>query len=181
MPLKESKIDLTDRLRREGRWAEASAFKDEVIREMRSFGHDRISAKEKGWEEMERLFPPLPPAVEEEGPEAEEGSEEFPAVDEEAVEAMLDRADKGVSAVDLFGDIRWVYSQLENKRVRPDQAPSAGAWSLLLWARKYQSRFFEQLLPKALAKSPDDDEGVKREKRRVEEIEAMLEKLLEAS
>ncbi|MFA7176718.1 MAG: hypothetical protein WC114_05685 [Smithellaceae bacterium] len=180
MPLKESKIDLTDRLRREGRWAEASAFKDEVIREMRSFGHDRISAKEKGWEEMERLFPPLPPAAEEEDdPAAEEGFEEFPAVDEEAVEAMLDRADKGVSAVDLFGDIRWVYSQLENKRVQPAQAPSAGAWSLLLWARKYQSRFFEQLLPKALAKSPEDDEGVKREKRRVEEIEAMLEKLLE--
>lgn len=179
----ESKIALTDRLRREGRWEAATLFKDAVFEELRSAGIRGQQAKDTAWAEMARRFPPLPPPVapkkEEKPPEAleevveEEGVEEMSEEEADAVERMLET----LAPVDLFADIRWVYSQLENKRVRPDQAPSAGAWSLLQWARKYQSRFFEQLLPKALAKGPEDTDGVKRDRRRVEEIEAIIMKL----
>ena len=161
---RESKLTITTRLKREGRWEEATIFKDEVIQELREARIFGYQAKDAAWREMARAFPPL-----------EKDEEEFVLADDEEVETLL----KKLAPVDLFADIRWVYSQLENKRVRRDQAPSAGAWSLLDWARNYRSRFFEQMLPKALAKGPEDEAGVKREKRRIEEIEAMLERLKE--
>ena len=48
-------------------------------------------------------------------------------------------------------DIEWVYSTLANRKVRPEDARSLGAWSMLKWARHYKNGFFETLLPKALA------------------------------
>jgi hypothetical protein len=58
--MKESKIELTSRLREEGRWAEASKFKDAVIQRLRSEGVKRQEAGRRGWEEMAAAFPPLP-------------------------------------------------------------------------------------------------------------------------
>lgn len=171
----ESKIDLTERLRREGRWPEASAFKDQVVRELRAKGTKRTEAAEHGWEEMARNFPPLP------APEPEPAAlgESADLDQNDGIGALPEWIEDGAPP-DLARDIKWVYQQLENRRVRPEQAPSAGAWSLLQWAREYRSRFFEQLLPKALAaKASEDEEGVRREKRRVEEIQAMIEKLQE--
>ena len=40
----ESKIELTERLRREGRWGEASRFKDEALRACRAKGNTRAVA-----------------------------------------------------------------------------------------------------------------------------------------
>jgi len=183
-PKPESKLICTQRLKKEGRWEEATLFKDEVLRELHEQKIWGAKARDLAWQELMRMFPPLPPKEEEPQEKkmsaeskacAEAESSALPAIEAEAMEKMLEN----VSPIDLPGDIRWVYSQLENKGVRPDQAPSAGAWSLLGWARKYQSRFFEQLLPKSLAKASDDDVAVKREKRRIEEIEAILERLAE--
>lgn len=179
--MNESKIDLTERLREEGRWPEASKFKDQVIRELRAKGLKRDEAAEAAWAAMAEAYPPLPapePVAEPE-PEPAPASESAGVDPGDGMEVLPEWIDD-VAPVDLCGDIRWVYAQLENKRVRPDQAPSAGAWSLLVWARKYQSRFFEQLLPKALAKIPEDEAGVKREKRRIEEIKNLLSKLEES-
>jgi len=50
--MNESKIDLTDRLRREGRWAEASKFKDAVVRELRAQGMRKTEAVEEAWRRM---------------------------------------------------------------------------------------------------------------------------------
>ena len=177
----ESKIDLTDRLRREGRWAEASKFKDTARADFRAKGMKRDEAAEAAWAAMAAAYPPLP--APEPVPEPEPAPPgESAAVDDsggmEVLPAWIDDA----APPDLTRDIKWVYQHLENKGARPEQAPSAGAWSLLVWARKYQSRFFEQLLPKALAAKPaEDEQKVRREKRRIEEIEAMLEKLEEDS
>jgi hypothetical protein len=182
--VRESKVVLSNRLRKEGRWNEATLFKDEVTKELRATKMKPAEVKEKAWEEMARAFQPLPKpdpaaAVEPE-PEAaaveEDGDNSGGAASEgEAVETLLER----LAPVDLFADIRWVYSQLGNMAMCREKSPSTGAWNMLEWARKYQSRFFEQLLPKALAKGPEDEAVVKREKRRVEEIESMLEKLAE--
>lgn len=57
----ESKIELTERLRREGRWGEASRFKDTTVKEFRK-GMTRADATEAAWEAMAKAFPPLPPA-----------------------------------------------------------------------------------------------------------------------
>ena len=42
--MNESKIVLTERLRREGRWGEASRFKDEAVKDFRSNGMKRPAA-----------------------------------------------------------------------------------------------------------------------------------------
>ena len=42
--MNESKIALTDRLRREGRWAEASKFKDAALADFRAKGMKRDEA-----------------------------------------------------------------------------------------------------------------------------------------
>ncbi|MFZ1934209.1 MAG: hypothetical protein WCB27_13485 [Thermoguttaceae bacterium] len=58
--MEESKIELHDRLRREGRWNEATVWKDAKIKELRATGMKRADAKEKAWRLMAEKFPPLP-------------------------------------------------------------------------------------------------------------------------
>lgn len=55
----QSKIEATDRLRREGRWAEASLKRDEFRRQYRLEGAKRDDANERAWQAMCDAFPPL--------------------------------------------------------------------------------------------------------------------------
>jgi hypothetical protein len=57
--MNESRIGLTERLRTEGRWAEASQFKDQVLRGLRGEGMKKAEAGEAAWEAMAEQFPPL--------------------------------------------------------------------------------------------------------------------------
>ena len=47
--MNESKIELTERLRREGRWPEASKFKDEALRKLRGDGMTKAEAGQAAW------------------------------------------------------------------------------------------------------------------------------------
>ena len=201
METSESKIGSTERLRREGRWNEACMFRDGERARLRREGRSRLDATDESWAMMLKSFPPLPavgatpaqPAAEQqtaEDPPAESPDSLCPVgVGERAVcvsepapeisETVLTRL-RGNSP-DLARDILWAYERLEDRGARPEDAPSLGAWALLKWARDYRNRFFEQVLPKALAASkaggagggddPEDaDPGI-------EEIERMLEGL----
>ena len=55
----ESKIELTERLRSEGRWPEASKFKDTAQRAFRDKGMKRSEAPDAAWQAMATAFPPL--------------------------------------------------------------------------------------------------------------------------
>ncbi|HUP79040.1 MAG TPA: hypothetical protein VM260_10840 [Pirellula sp.] len=57
--MNESKIALTERLRREGRWDAATKFKDDALRDFRSKGMRRDEASEAAWEAMEQAYPPI--------------------------------------------------------------------------------------------------------------------------
>jgi hypothetical protein len=116
----QSKIQITRRLEREGRWAEASRFKDEYISKLRVEGKSRKEAGQAAWEEMERKYPPQP-------------SETEPA----ALEALpVEWADRfGSTSDDFVSDTLWVYNTLGLSNVQPEDAPGAGAWSLLRWAK----------------------------------------------
>ncbi len=70
--MNESKIDLTERLRQEGRWSEASKSKDEIVKKLRADGMKRTEAREEAWEKMSEAYPPL----------IEAGQDCDPAVDE---------------------------------------------------------------------------------------------------
>jgi hypothetical protein len=177
----ESKIELTERLRREGRWEEASRFKDETFKKLRSEGMTKADAKEESWRRMAAKYPPLDSIDESvtEAPNATIG-EPLPAQEPRGTEhdididALLDRIGDGRSS-DLVRDTLWVYENLANRRIKASDAPSCGAWALLEWARQYRNRFFEQVLPKAmLNKPPENEENIRKEKKSIAEIEDIL-------
>jgi len=136
--MEESKIELTHRLEREDRWAEASLFKDNHIAQLRAEGKTRKEAQQAAWEEMERRFPPL-----EVSPQSN-GVEDTPTAWAEHWDTASD---------DYVRDAQWVYGKIGSPNVQPEDAPSPGAWSMLRWARGNEDRFFEQIMPKVMAKS----------------------------
>lgn len=142
---KESRIVATERLRAEGRWDEASAYRDEVRRSLKAEKKSRAEANDDAWEAMLSKYPPLP---------APDPPPRIAAVEQDVqyaadIDALLERI--GETAPDMVRDTIWVYESLENARTMPTDAPSLGAWSLLKWARENRNRFFEQLLPKAMS------------------------------
>lgn len=154
-PSAESKIDATDRLRQEGRWDEASRYRDEVRRSLKAEGKPAAEAKELAWAAMLEKYPPkhggFDPSQPKPDRQADENGGDRPDAE--------DWPDAAETPPDLMRDILWAYQSLENKQASPGDAPGAGAWSLLLWGRQYRNRFFEQLLPKAIttgAKKGDD-------------------------
>jgi hypothetical protein len=196
----ESKIELTERLRLEGRWPQAALFKDETLRQLRSDGMTKADAAEEAWRRMAEKFPPLPDAQQipepavvapDPGPSGSQtaagnrlglnghGTPAAPAVPNEDVDALLDRA--GVQQTpDLTRDILWTYQHLQDRQATAESAPTLGAWSLLTWARGARNRFYEQLLPRALAnKPPEEEENQRQEKRSIAEIRSLLVKFNE--
>ena len=182
--MNESKIELTERLRREGRWPEASLFKDRLKAKLRSDGMTKTDAGEEAWRRMAAQYPPLA-NIGEAVPEAPDATigEPSPAPRPRGTEpdididALLERIGDR-QPPDLVRDTLWVYENLPNRRVKPADAPSCGAWALLEWARQYRNRFFEQVLPKAMLNKPsEDEENVRQEKKSIAEMERILEKL----
>lgn len=150
---RESMSVATDRLRQEGRWNEASLFKDQAIKRLRAEGRTKGDAKELAWDEMLAKFPPLP------APKPKADPLSLDGVDRE----LLDRL--AATESDWDTDVRWVYANFRHPAPRIDTAPSLAAWGLLGFARSEPAKFFGQLLPPVLAKasgsgngsSPDDE------------------------
>jgi hypothetical protein len=146
----ERMVAAMEQLRLQGKWDEASAYRNEVRMRLRTEGMSRAEAKEAAWVAMVDRYPPRStgePAVgmtDEREQILDVVTEPLPAIDDE----VLDKLAR--STPNLVEDILWVYYHLEDKGVQPKDAPGLGAWSLLLWARDYPNRFFEQLLPKAI-------------------------------
>src|SRR5689334_13727195 len=129
----ESMIDATDRLRREGKWSEASTYRDDLRRQLRADGRPKSEASDVAWQAMIEKFPPQPVA------DTINVTEELDELDFEGLAVQF-----GGNAPDLLRDAMWVYENLVNKRATAQDAPSLGAWSLLKWARGNSNRFFEQ-------------------------------------
>ena len=188
----ESRIELTERLRHEGRWNEAAKFKDVAMKDFRSKGMKRGEASEAAWAAMAEAYPPLSAAdgsadpvtseFEPRGTAAATGGRRGQSGPGGQDEDLLDvDAILGNRApLDVSRDAAWVYEHLANRNARPEDAPTVGAWSLLTWARRYKSRFFEFVVPKLLVGRPSEDEKVvKHEKKKVEEIRAILKRMQE--
>jgi hypothetical protein len=181
----ESRIGLTERLRREGRWEEAAKFKDVAIRDLRAKGIRKAEASEHAWEAMANAFPPLantgdgpPEAMAGEPLPPQQPGGTAPDID---VEALLDRLDNDRQPPDLIRDTLWAYENLENRWTKPEDAPSLGAWSLLLWARQYRNRFFEQVLPRAMMNKPEEEADIQRyETRAIADCHRILQQMMQA-
>jgi hypothetical protein len=140
MALPEGKAAATNRLTQEGRWSEASAFKDSRISEHRKAGMKRPDAQELAWQEMLDKYPPIANT-----------SADDSALDDGGIDVADLPESQGVSLVD---DIMWCYSVLEIKCPNLSDAPSRGAVGLLKWARKDRDSFFKLLASKAMAAAP---------------------------
>lgn len=135
----ESKVVAMDRLRQDGRWNEASEFRDRVRTELRASGMNRSQAAEEAWVRMIAEYPP----VESEAGEGLLVEPEWPSglTDEDEQEAL-----KSVSGnrADFDRDFMWSYQQLGKSDVGPQDAPSAPAWFLLKYANSARSEFLKR-------------------------------------
>jgi hypothetical protein len=179
--MKESKMALTDRLRKEGRWEEASLFKDEVIKKLRleKTYKTKFEAAEDAWEQMEAKYPPLP--------ETEIAKEEKATVSISPI-PWQDLPTKA----EFSKEVEWVHQQFvliveetpRGRKILWDNAseppPSTGACSMALWAADNRTAFYKDILPKAMTSATpggDEDGLVREEKKSIAEVQRIIEKM----
>jgi hypothetical protein len=112
--MRESKAELTDRLRREGRF---EAFKKRR-EELKAGG----TAASDAWDVAAAEFPSL---------DAKPDPGTVPKADPQAL--------KGKPPVSIVQAAAWAFEQLDCDWITPADAPSPGAWSLREWARSSMS------------------------------------------
>ena len=146
----ESKADATSRLRREGRWEEASLYRERQRLQLREQGMSRKEAKEAAWTGMMTEFPPLPLDA---TPAARCSSDE--SVDEAVIKQIASRSED--TNEEMSAVIRWVYDYIDrDEQQAAKSAPSTGAYSLWLWARVSRRAFYEKILVQAIKAKTND-------------------------
>lgn len=177
--MKESKIELTERLRRENRWAEASRFKDEMVRKFRSEGMTKAAAGEAAWEAMSERYPPQA--------QAEAAAVNVRVQGLGALPASWPELPNNAS---LQSELNWVQANrlliveeasLSATRVHLDRArspaPSLAALGWLETSIRTYSKYVD-IVAKALKDQVDEQEHVRREKLAIGEIRGMLSEML---
>ncbi len=173
--MNESKVELMDRLRREGRWSEASKDKDETLRTLRSQGMTKAEAGEAAWEAMAEKYPPQAQAEAAAVNVRVQGLGEIPA-------SWPELADNS----SLQAELAWVQSN----RLRVVEEKSSGAtrvylararspapsWAALSWLetsiRSYAK--FADVVARSLKDEQDDQANIRRERMAIEEIRELL-------
>ncbi len=137
------KLEVKRRLEIEGRWENFELVRERLRRAKRDGGKSRDQANTESWREMIEAFPPLP------SPEPK---------DESLTEKEL-LALKAKSGSTFRQDVQWVYDIFSDKTIRPDDAPSVGAWGLLQWARdSNRAKFYADLVPRYVAAYEEKEE-----------------------
>jgi len=137
--MRESKAELTDRLRREGRW---DAFKQRR-EELKANG----TPPKQAWFEAAAEFPPLTDSTR-------------PQAQNHTLTKTDFRAIQRKPRIKIGQAIRWAFDHLEGDWVRPRDAPSIGAWSLREWARSSPAARMEfyRLFAAKMSAIPREDE-----------------------
>ena len=177
--MNESKSELTDRLRREGRWSEASKFKDTALADFRAKGMKRDEAGAAAWEAMEEAYPP----------------EEHVVVDAGRVQGLQDIPSDWPEIpgnASLQAELRWcaanrlmVVEEQPGGVIRVhlaragSPAPSWGALSWLETSILFPSKFAD-ISVKALKDEVDEQAAVKRERMAIDEVRGLLAEMIEA-
>lgn len=185
--MNESKIVLTERLRREGRWTEASKFKDTVLAECREKGFKRDQASEAAWDAMEQAFPPIATLA---------------ATGDTGEEETTDTRVQGLSEIpadwpqlpgntSLQAEIAWCQANrlcvVEERAngvvvVHLDRARTpAPSWAALGWLEtsiRVYSKYID-VVAKALKDEDNEQEMVKRERLAIDEIRSLLAEMID--
>jgi len=97
------KVTIYRRLYTEKRWEQAKPIRDELIREARAAGMKRDEAQRRAWQEIDAMFPPLPPDAMDSEPDDQGGG----ASDDEqqlAVEAATRGANEALEELGGVSD-----------------------------------------------------------------------------
>ncbi len=110
----------------------------------------------------------------------------------EAAPAQLDQndlikvlGDYDITESELPIDIAFVFHSLHKAvgamdcwKVAPDDAPTPGAWNMLIWASTNQTKFMDRVLGEQLKSGrPSEDQGMRDTGESVQQIEQMLTQL----
>ncbi len=145
------------RLRAEGRWTQASEFREAERQRFRKAGRSKPQARDESWSAMLVKFPPQTQT----GPAHRAAVQ--PEVDPEvaqAIEEQLDElASRGASR-DIQRDLDWAYANMALKNLMPldSGAPSVSAFDMYRFARdpKTHGKFLEKYLAFTQAKEKAD-------------------------
>jgi hypothetical protein len=176
----ESKIELTERLRRENRWDEAANFKETARADLRAKGMKRAEAAEAAWGAMAEAYPPLPVAEATAEPVSNDGGR---------VRGLGDiPADWGTlpANASLQAEIGWVQSnRLVVVEERPsgatvvhlnrahEPAPSRAALGWLETSIRSYAKYVD-VAARATATAQDEQEQAEHERLAIEEIRELL-------
>jgi hypothetical protein len=177
---RETKAEAMHRLQREGRWEQASAYRQEVRQQQRAQGHTKAEARDAAWAAMLKEFPPL----EADGEASKHVEPSGPMELVESVGLSAEELDqlRGRTRgreVDWVRSVVWAFEALGQETVLPSDAPTPGTWALYGWAKQSANKFYETVLPRALAaqekrRQTTDDEFVQTELLPLEELAATL-------
>jgi hypothetical protein len=161
----ESQIVATDRLRSEGRWEEASLYRDQMRKQLRAEGKTKAEAKEASWAMMLAKYPPIP---------VETASDEAASKGTQAeIEELVARTE-GQEAF-LVDDLKWAYENYLDDSITPKDAPTRGAWSTLKFARSNSNKFMELVFGKLLPRQEEQEKNkATRKDMGLEEIKKLL-------
>jgi hypothetical protein len=149
---KESKSDFERRLKSQGLHDEATKYRTERRIQYHASGLTRKESREKAWDDARLKFPP--PDVE----PAELPDIEMPVHEPEPEEELVHIP--GIEgSMDVARDVEWAYEHIGDEKIRADQAPSGGAWSMLEYGRSARHKFLELMTKYDLSAKRDDDES----------------------
>lgn len=119
----ESKESFKNRIKREGRWDEFIEYREQL----KADGLDAQSA----WEQARAKFEPVPDTT----AVAEGAGADDPVLSVGDGVCLADFQDK--PPVTARAVVQWVFDHIDIADVRPEDAPSSGAWSFLQRVRTY--------------------------------------------
>ena len=148
------KANAERRLKDAGLFDEAKKYRIERRDQYRNAGLAKKESKEKSWEDMLSKYPPPsvdavePPEIEKPDPTETSEPEEVPV----HIPGME-------GSMDVARDVAWAYEYLNDQKIRADQAPSGGAWSMLEYGRSARHKFLELVTKYDHSAKDDDDEA----------------------
>lgn len=192
---------ICDRLRREGRWAEAEPVKNALVKEARAGGMHKADAQAWAWSEIERLYPPVVElgvvTCDVGGGDSRAGDQARAREEHAAESGVVGLAELPAEwpplppNASLTSEIAWV--QANRLRVTTGSedravvdlsralspAPSHAAIGWLETSIRAYSKYCD-IAAKATSQAEDEREHVRREKLAITEVRGLLSEMMDA-
>lgn len=147
-----------ERLRAEGRWPQASEFREAERQRLRAAGRSKQQANAESWAAMLVKFPPQGKIEPAHRQSAADGTESVSQLDEHVEDAKFAEELKQLAAMtqgkptDADRDIEFAYRHM-GLELTPLSAPSVPAWEWYMHSKRSPGKFLEVFAKREDAKS----------------------------